>query len=467
MIKRLRKNKALADEAYIACEADNWRLLAERLRADNPNEACAFVLARPSRGVVRTTLILKEVIWPEDGEVDATPYSLEISADYISRAMDTAINAGELTGVVLIHTHPDGNGRFSPRDDWYENRLFPTFTLDRPSAICGSIVLGETGLDARIWWNDGTGLTTQDVNIVKLVGPNIRFIETPHSSWKDHPDPLVMDRSTRIWGIEGRRRLQNIRVGVVGVGGTGSITVLSLATMGAGKIIAFDDDIVKKENLNRLLGATRRMVGKKKVAALAPFIKSVATAKPFTLKPIAERGTTSEALTMLRDCDVIFSCVDKFAPRVPLNDLAYAHLIPTIDMASWIHSSKGTVDAIMTHAHILSPGIACAWCQQTISPLRLMREAQGNQGGIENRYGVDVDAQDDTEPSVLPLNLAGVGLALLEFMQITLGITAKTPNDLKMILPEWELDESDLSSIPDCATETSTALGDAAKIRPV
>src|SRR4051812_45858136 len=119
----------LSDEVQFACETTNWRELRDRLRADAPNEACAFVLTRPSRGWRRTTCLLGEVLWPFPGEVTATPYSLEISADYISRAIDAAIDAGELVGVTLVHSHPEtefgaGCGHFSPRDDWYEARLF-------------------------------------------------------------------------------------------------------------------------------------------------------------------------------------------------------------------------------------------------------------------------------------------------------------------------------------------------------
>jgi hypothetical protein len=102
-------------------------------------------------------------------------------------------------------------------------------------------------------------------------------------------------------------------------------------------------------------------------------------------------------------------------------------------------------------------------------PLVLMREAQGTQRNAENRipYGLPLEQTDGVEPSVLALNLAGVGLALLEFMQVALKITARTPRDLKSLLPQWELDESDLDSLSDCASESQIVLGDAAKITPV
>jgi hypothetical protein len=391
--------------------------------------------------------------------------------------MDAAIDSGELTGLCLVHTHPrteygEGIAEFSARDDWYEMRLYPTLTTGRSKAIMASVVLGSEPhtVDARIWWNAGNGLVSQPVQIVRTVGPEVTFVETPHSEWADHPDPEMMDRSTRIWGREGRRRLQNLRVGVVGAGGTGSITLLAIATMGAGKMRAWDRDVIKKENRHRTLGTTDEMVGKNKVIALAPTINQLATAEPFIFEAIEDWATTKDGIVSLKDCDVVFCCVDKFAPRVPLNDFAYAHLIPVVDMASWIHpNDQGAVDAIMTHAHVWSPGVPCAWCRGTLSSYRLMREAQGTQRGIENRvaYGLTPAQTDGVEPSVLPLNLAGVGLALLEFMQVVMRITNRTPRDLKLILPEWELDESDLQSVTGCRTEHNVARGDSMSINPV
>jgi len=212
---------------------------------------------------------------------------------------------------------------------------------------------------------------------------------------------------------------------VVGAGGTGSIVLNSLATMGVGRIMAWDGDTIKKENLHRTLGATKGMLGQNKAKALAAVLRDAATAAPFEIEAFDSAGTSADGLCGLRDCDIIFCCVDRFAPRVPLNDFAYAHLIPVIDIASWLHQSGDSVDSIMTHAHVWSPGIPCAWCRQTLTSRRLTREAQGTQRDAERRlaYGLPLDPSDGIEPSVLPVNMAGVGLALLEFMQVALKIT--------------------------------------------
>jgi hypothetical protein len=467
---------SLTEEVHIASDSKTWQEVTTKLRAEAPNEACTFVLVRPSRGVRRTTLILGEVLWPHPGEVTATRSNLEISADYISRALDAAIDAGPMVGACLVHTHPksewgDGAGVFSPRDDWYEGRLFPTLILERAESISASIVLGSAGhVDARVWWRGETGAMVQPAQAIRVVGPELTVLETPSSRWTDHPDPTVMDRSTRLWGNEGRRRLQNLRIGVAGVGGTGSLCVMTMATMGVGKLEAWDKDLAKKENRHRTVGITSEFVGIPKVQALKVFAVSVATADPFEMVAHEDWASSAESLNQLKDCDILFCCVDKFAPRVALNDLAYLHLIPTVDMASWIHADRcGQVDALVTHAHVWSPGIACAWCRGTLSPQILTREAQGIQRGVEARvpYGLTIESTDGVEPSVLPLNMLGVSLALMEFLQVALKITIRTPQDLKFFLPEWELDESDLLVIDGCDCTKLLGKADTVAIRPV
>src|SRR5216683_6843898 len=92
----------LANEVHIAAERATWHQIASKLHEHAPNEGCTFVLTRPSVGSSRTTVIVKEPIWPGPEEVIASPNGLEISADYITRALDAAICAGPLVGLALF-----------------------------------------------------------------------------------------------------------------------------------------------------------------------------------------------------------------------------------------------------------------------------------------------------------------------------------------------------------------------------
>ena len=65
----------LTDEVHLAADRRIWQQINDGLLAQAPNEACVFVLTRPSRGVIRTTVILGEILlagaW--GGEIDTTP----------------------------------------------------------------------------------------------------------------------------------------------------------------------------------------------------------------------------------------------------------------------------------------------------------------------------------------------------------------------------------------------------------
>lgn len=58
----------LSDEVHLAADRRIWQQINNGLSAQAPNEACVFVLTRPSIGVTRTTVILGEILWPEPGK---------------------------------------------------------------------------------------------------------------------------------------------------------------------------------------------------------------------------------------------------------------------------------------------------------------------------------------------------------------------------------------------------------------
>ena len=58
--------------------------------------------------------------------------------------------------------------------------------------------------------------------------------------------------------LPAKNALQMLRVGVVGLGGTGSAVAQQLAHLGVTKYTLIDRDDIDVTNLNRLIGARRR-----------------------------------------------------------------------------------------------------------------------------------------------------------------------------------------------------------------
>jgi len=77
------------------------------------------------------------------------------------------------------------------------------------------------------------------------------------------------DRSGRLLGDDGMRRLSKARVIVFGLGGVGSYAVEGLVRSGIGHLTLVDFDVVCVTNTNRQLHATVSTIGKSKAELLA------------------------------------------------------------------------------------------------------------------------------------------------------------------------------------------------------
>lgn len=71
-------------------------------------------------------------------------------------------------------------------------------------------------------------------------------------------------RQELLFGQEGQRRLQALRVAVVGLGGLGSHVVQQLAYLGVLKYVLVDGDVVTPSSLNRLIGAVEGDVAERR-----------------------------------------------------------------------------------------------------------------------------------------------------------------------------------------------------------
>lgn len=120
-------------------------------------------------------------------------------------------------------------------------------------------------------------------------------------------------------GLEGQQKLKAASVLVIGTGGLGSPALLYLAAAGVGHIGIVDYDKVDASNLQRQIihGTDRLGVNKVESACsrmldLNPHIQVDTYNEPFT---------SSNAMEIAADYDVIVDCSDNFATRYLTNDL--------------------------------------------------------------------------------------------------------------------------------------------------
>ncbi|TWU06495.1 molybdopterin-synthase adenylyltransferase MoeB [Stieleria varia] len=125
--------------------------------------------------------------------------------------------------------------------------------------------------------------------------------------------------SLREIGVAGQQRLKASSVLVVGTGGLGSPVALYLAAAGVGRIGLVDFDRVDETNLQRQIIHGTSDVGRSKVDSAA---ESLAQVNPLiTVERYETALSSTNALDIAADYDVVIDGTDNFATRYLVNDV--------------------------------------------------------------------------------------------------------------------------------------------------
>lgn len=119
-------------------------------------------------------------------------------------------------------------------------------------------------------------------------------------------------------GSEGQQRLKAARVLIVGAGGLGSPAALYLAAAGVGQLGIIDEDVVELSNLQRQVLHGTRDVGRAKVASAETRLRDL---NPHVdIATLHGRLSSTNALGILRDYDIVIDGSDNFQTRYLIND---------------------------------------------------------------------------------------------------------------------------------------------------
>ncbi len=119
-------------------------------------------------------------------------------------------------------------------------------------------------------------------------------------------------------GMEGQRKLKASSVGCIGTGGLGSPLLIYLAAAGVGRIGIVDFDLVECSNLQRQIIHTTDSIGKLKTSSAKDHILKINPSCQVDL--FNQKITSSNALEILKNYDVICDCSDNFPTRYLIND---------------------------------------------------------------------------------------------------------------------------------------------------
>ena len=382
-----------------------WRQLYSSL-ANEVVESAGIALANHVGLGDATRLLVSEIHQPGNGDYQVRNHlEATLSPDFVASVVRKARD--RRMSVVFFHTHPFSEAaEFSPKDDRGE-KLLASFVEQRiPGLSHAALVLGRQRPSARI-------LGSQQGIDVTVVGPTLqRFsISATEAGCADTRQLEVFDRQVRILGADSQKHLGSLRIGIVGLGGTGSIVTEQLTHLGITNFVLVDADVIEHSNLNRVVGASSRDVGRPKVDVAADLIRRI---QPHAnVEAVQASVLRNSTLTHLQAVDAIFCCTDSHGSRYVLNELAYRFLIPSIDCGVVIAVNGEGVTHISARVQMLAPGLACLTCNNLLDPEQVRRDLLTDFERAQDPY---ITGASVPQPAVISLNGVTVSLAATMFL---------------------------------------------------
>lgn len=387
--------------------AATWDPFVAALCARSDVETAGLLLARRLAGGV--LLVEDAVLLDEDGYDIRRADQIRIKPIALNRIARRA-RESELS-ILTVHTHPKTETPwFSLADDAGDSRLMPSFLSQTPGPHGSIVVAGASGAAlARVWTAPGE---PEPIGIY-IVGPALRC--TPSVVAQDRE---WFDRQRLALGPDGQAILRALHVGVVGLGGTGSATMIQLAHLGVGGMTLVDGDRVTATNVSRMPGTTTADIDKTaKVDTAARYVAGLGLGT--SVRPLVGHLGQTVPVHEIAACDAVFSCVDRQTPRAILNRYAYSVSVPVIDMGSAFRvDPAGRVVAGAGRVVVVGPGRRCLACWGHLDPARLRLEALSDADRAAQAAEGYVEGADVPQPSVVAFNTMLAGSAVIEMLRL-------------------------------------------------
>lgn len=399
--------------------------LKKLVLVDHPKESAAFALA----GIaflknVTDIIVRRPIAIPKELFVIQEKLHLNVSSKAINGLI--ALCETNQLGAVICHSHPE-DIPYSASDDIGEKRISDVLRQYIPkNAPTASLVFFPNGVRGRIWLPGAT--RPVPISEIIIIGESIKIISLDASSKVEIFDPELFDRQVPALGEKGQGRIRSVKVGIVGVGGTGSPTAEQLVRLGVQDIVLVDKDIFEKSNLTRVYGTFAGDVPKKQFKWLSPPKKVQLVARHLkninpkvTLCPICKDIVMPDAARVLLDRDIIFLCTDNLWSRSVVNELSYRYFIPIINMGVRIDARDGIIIGATGVVDVIRPDLPCLWCKGALDADRIAAESLpiGERNSrIREGYVQDVGS---LAPSVVSLTTTVSGFAVTTFLQLVTG----------------------------------------------
>lgn len=386
-----------------------------------PVETGGVLLARIVTGKNGELRLLgQKIIWtPDEAYLRRSRDELLVTSDGYVPALGEAEREGCMA--FWLHTHPGEYGApvSSIYDDKVDRQLADLFRLRTGSRFYGALIVSPRGesiaFSAALFPEEGA---KEAIGRMWVVGDAFRLISAFDA--REAPVPDIYDRNVRAFGESIQSTLGQLRVGVVGAGGTGSAVCEQLVRLGVRHLRLFDPDTLTASNVTRVYGSTPTDVGREKVEIARDHLQRIAP--DLECETFASMMTLEVTARELIDCDIVFGCTDDNAGRLVLSRLATFMLTPVIDIGVLLSSgANGHLTGIDGRITVLSPGAACLICRNRIDLARAAAELhtpEERQRLADEGYA---PALGRVEPAVVAFTTAVAAAAVAELLERLIG----------------------------------------------
>jgi ThiF family len=396
----------------------DFDILKSHLFPGDHDEHGAVLLAGISCHEGMHTFHVREVHLAEEGTdyVEGKIGYRALSPKFIHRLITRARD--ERLAYLAVHNHgSDLEVGFSKIDYDSHERGYPALLQISRGMPVGALVFGQRSCEADVWLEDGTRLALEEAVVV---GSTVRRL-TSAPCRADAGIREDYERQVRMLGKRGQLELGRCRVGIIGLGGIGSLLTEYLARMGVGTFYLVDDDIVEDSNLSRIVGASRADVRaqRSKITIAERIIRE--SNPDANIKLIPEDFARQSVAKELTGCDYLFLAADSMRARLVFNAIVHQYLVPGVQLGSKIRSEEsGDLTEVMSANRSVRPGLGCLWCNQLIDPNLLAKEAKTDAERKAQAYGVE-----EPNPSVISLNAISAAHAVNDFLLDYLNLRAE------------------------------------------
>jgi hypothetical protein len=388
--------------------SDYERLMGHLFPGDN-DEHGAVLLAGMSIRAGRMTLFVREIHFAVEGTdyVEGKIGYRALTATFIHRMITRARDKRLV--YLAVHNHgSDLEVGFSGTDLESHCRGYPALLQIARGMPVGALVFGHRSIQADVWLADGSRL---DLEYAEVIGTSISRLTPARKNSHSDPDE-TFDRQVRMFGTSGQAILNRTHVGIIGLGGVGSLLAEYLAKLGIGQFTLVDNDRIEESNRSRIVGARKSDVKRKLRKTEISKRLILQTNENANVRPLAADVVKESVARSLTTCDYLFLSADSMRARLVFNSLVHQYFIPGVQLGTKIACDpNGSITDIMSANRAVRPGLGCLWCNQLIDPTQLAKEAKTDRERIDQAYGTE-----QINPSVITLNAVTAAHAVNDFL---------------------------------------------------